>query len=66
MRASTSSGSTGSNQVPPEPNSRFSRATPVPPMAQAMVVGMDQTIICCLTSEIPIMRLTTQNRLSLK
>ena len=47
MRASTSSGSTGSNQVPPEPNSRFSRATPVPPMAQAMVVGMDQTIICC-------------------
>ena len=46
--------------------SESSIAPQVPPMAQAMVVGMDQTIICCLTSEIPIMRLTTQNRLSLK
>lgn len=38
----------------------------MPPIAQAMVVGTDQTTICCLTSETPIMRLTTQNRLSLK
>ena len=35
-------------------------------IAQAIVVGTDQTIICCFTSLIPIILLTTQNMLSLK
>ncbi len=47
-------------------SSQSSNTTPHRLMAQAIVVGTDHTIICWRTSLMPIMRLTTQNMLSLK
>ncbi len=45
---------------------RLSSNTPHSPIPHAIVVGIDQTIICCLTFLIPIIRLTTQKKQSLK
>ncbi|SAQ08000.1 Uncharacterised protein [Klebsiella oxytoca] len=47
-------------------SSQSSNTTPHRLIAQAIVVGTDHTIICWRTSLMPIMRLTTQNMLSLK
>ncbi|OTA15042.1 hypothetical protein Xvie_01686 [Xenorhabdus vietnamensis] len=40
--------------------------TPHNPIPHAIVVGIDQTIICCFASLMPIILLTIQNKLSLK
>lgn len=47
-------------------SSQSSNTTPHRLIAQAIVVGTDHTIICWRTSLMPIIRLTTQNMLSLK
>lgn len=48
------------------PKSAFATSKVTNEVAQAIVVGTDQTMTCSLTSVIPNMRLTTQNKLSLK
>lgn len=47
-------------------SSQSSNTTPHRLIARAIVVGTDHTIICWRTSLMPIIRLTTQNMLSLK